>query len=152
MGVGDGEHRFRFHVAANDQRHVGELIEARIAAVEQLGRDLADRGGRAADVAANAVMLVHRLQKTVKATVGGGIVVHSYFLGNNTHLAIDRFFRKIRVCHKIEKLAERFLKAVGTAEEVRRFVERGIRIGIGAVFRKALKGVASVLVCKELML
>ena len=152
MAVGDGKYRFGIYVTAYDERHIRELIKALVATVQKLGRDLADRGNRAADVAAHTMMLVHRLQKPIKATVGRIVVVHAYFLGNNANLGLHRFFWKIRVSDKIKKLAERFLEAIGTAEQICRFVERGVGIGVGAVFRKALESIASVLRHKELML
>ena len=123
-----------------------------ITAIKQICRDAGDRRKGAADVAANAVGLVHCLQHTVKASVGGIVVVHADLLTDDTDLGGNRFRGKIRMGHKIQKLTERILKAVGTAEEIAGLIKGGIGVGVGAVLGEPLKRVAAVLTGKELVL
>ena len=53
---------------------------------------------------------------------------------------------------EIQKLGKGVLQSIGAAEEVAGFIEGGVSVGIRAVVGEPLKGVASVLTGKELML
>ena len=152
MRIGDLQYGLLVHPAAQDQRHIGKAVESTVAGIEQVRRDLTDGFGRAADVAADAVLFIHPLQHPVKATVAGAVVVHPDLLGDDAKFGFYRFLRKMGVGHKVEQLPERFFKAFGTAEKIGGLVERGVGVCIGAVLRKPLKGIGSVLVQKQLVL
>ena len=98
------------------------------------------------------MILVHPFEHAVEATIRRGVVVHFYLLGDDTYLRRDAFCCEVRLANEADKLSERRFKVFGTAEKISGLVEIGICVGICAVFREALERIASVDICKKLVL
>ena len=139
--VADGEDFVHGHVAGAGQHHVVQIVEALVAFVEQVGRNVRDGLLRAGDVDFDRVLVVQALEQVEEDLPARLVEVHADLLPDDALFLLHRLLGEVRVLDKVEEDLEVLPEVGRTGEQVTGAVEGRVGVGAGAGLREPFEGI-----------
>ena len=139
---GQVHHMDRIHVTHSGQNHVGGRVKRLVALIERLRGDMGNALHRAGNGGSGGAVLIQCLHHAGVDLPVGVILDHTDLLADDALLLGNTLIRKIGHRHEGEKDLQILLKMLRRVEIVAGHGVGGEGVGLGAVFRQFLQGVA----------